>query len=113
MRLKSLLQLGHLPKRSDASARAWIEGKLLTVLVIERLLSEARLFPPGDSSSRRRSHWREFLEARDSVLAVLGRPLLPSHFLPAAPALGPLLANTPRSRAMWHDSAAPMLAALG
>lgn len=45
-RLKSLFQLGHLPKRTDASARAWIEGKLLTVLLIERLLSEARLFSP-------------------------------------------------------------------
>jgi hypothetical protein len=45
-RLKSLFRLGHLPKRSDASARAWMEGKLLTVLLIERLLSEAQLFSP-------------------------------------------------------------------
>jgi hypothetical protein len=45
-RLKSLFRLGHLPKRSDVSARAWIEGKLLTVLLIERLLDEARLFSP-------------------------------------------------------------------
>jgi hypothetical protein len=45
-RLKSLLQLGHLPKKSDESARAWIQGKLLTVLLIERLLEEARLFSP-------------------------------------------------------------------
>lgn len=45
-RLKSLLRLGHVPKRTDASARAWIEGKLLTVLLIERLLGEAQLFSP-------------------------------------------------------------------
>jgi hypothetical protein len=45
-RLKSLLRLGHVPKRSDASARAWIQGKLLTVLLVERLLSAARLFSP-------------------------------------------------------------------
>lgn len=45
-RLKSLLQLGHLAKTSDKSARAWIEGKLLTVLLVERLLTEARLFSP-------------------------------------------------------------------
>ena len=45
-RFKSLLGLGHLPKRSDASARAWIEGKLLTVLLIERLVHEARFFSP-------------------------------------------------------------------
>ncbi len=45
-RFKSLLGLGHLPKRSDASARAWIEGKLLTVLLIERLVDEAKFFSP-------------------------------------------------------------------
>lgn len=45
-RLKSLLQLGQLPKKSDASARAWIQGKMLTVMLIERLLTEARLFSP-------------------------------------------------------------------
>lgn len=45
-RFKSLLGLGHLPKRSDDSARAWIEGKLLTVLLIERLVDEARFFSP-------------------------------------------------------------------
>jgi hypothetical protein len=45
-RMKSLLQLGHVPKRSDESARAWIEGKLLTVLLIERLIDEARFFSP-------------------------------------------------------------------
>lgn len=45
-RLKSLLRLGHVPKRTDVSARAWIEGKLLTVLLIERLLAEAEFFSP-------------------------------------------------------------------
>lgn len=45
-RMKSLFMLGHLPKRSDASARAWIQGKLLTVLLIERLIDESRLFSP-------------------------------------------------------------------
>jgi hypothetical protein len=45
-RLKSLLRLGHVPKRSDLSARAFIEGKLLTVLLIERLLDQARFFSP-------------------------------------------------------------------
>lgn len=45
-RLKSLFRLGHVPKRSDESARAWIEGKMLTVLLIERLVWEARFFSP-------------------------------------------------------------------
>jgi len=45
-RFKSLLKLGHLPKHSDKSAKAWIQAKLLTVLLIEALLSRARLFSP-------------------------------------------------------------------
>jgi Transposase DDE domain len=108
-RLKTLLHLGHLPKRSDASARAWIEGKPLTVLLIERLLDEARFFPPGDLTGCRRSHWREFREGRDSVLAVLGRPLYPSQLLRVAPRLGPLLANHERERPMWHQFARALL----
>lgn len=45
-RVKSLLRLGHLPKRSDESARAWIQGKLLTVMLIEKLIDEAKFFSP-------------------------------------------------------------------
>ena len=45
-RLKSLLRLGHLPKQSDESARAWIQAKLLTALLIERLTEQARCFSP-------------------------------------------------------------------
>lgn len=45
-RMKSLFQLGHVPKYSNESARAWIQGKLLTVLLTERLLAQARLFSP-------------------------------------------------------------------
>jgi hypothetical protein len=45
-RMKSLMNLGHLPKKSDMSSRAWIQGKLLTVLLIERLLDDARFFSP-------------------------------------------------------------------
>jgi hypothetical protein len=45
-RLKSLLRLGHVPKKNDLSARAWIQAKLLTALIIERLSSEACFFSP-------------------------------------------------------------------
>lgn len=45
-RMKSLLRLGHLPKRTDVSARAWLEGKFLTVLLIERLLAGAKFISP-------------------------------------------------------------------
>lgn len=45
-RLKSLLHAGHVPKYDPASARAWIQAKLLTVLLIERLIEEAGSFSP-------------------------------------------------------------------
>jgi hypothetical protein len=45
-RLKSLMQLGHVPKTNDQSARAWIQAKLLVALISERLSDEARFFSP-------------------------------------------------------------------
>lgn len=46
-RLKSLLAAGYVPKSTDASARAWMQGKLLTALLLERLLWEAGIFSLG------------------------------------------------------------------
>lgn len=45
-RLKSLLEMGHVPKTKAASCQAWMQGKILTALLIERLLCEARFFSP-------------------------------------------------------------------
>jgi len=45
-RLKSLLGAGHVPKSDDASARAWMQAKILMALLLERLLLEARIFSP-------------------------------------------------------------------
>lgn len=45
-RLKSLMGAGHVPKVSDPSARAWMQAKLLTALLLERLLLEAKIFSP-------------------------------------------------------------------
>jgi len=45
-RLKSLMGAGHVPKIDDQSARAWMQAKLLTALLLERLLLEAKIFPP-------------------------------------------------------------------
>jgi hypothetical protein len=45
-RLKSLLKLGHLPKKDPDSARAWMQLKLLLALVIEKLCDDARFFSP-------------------------------------------------------------------
>ena len=45
-RLKTLLGAGHVPKSDDQSAGAWMQGKILTALLLERLLLEARIFSP-------------------------------------------------------------------
>jgi hypothetical protein len=45
-RMKSLMGLGQLPKTSAASCRAWIHGKLLVALLLERLLEEAENVSP-------------------------------------------------------------------
>jgi hypothetical protein len=47
-RLKSLLQLGHLPKKDPVCARAWMQMKLLLALLVEQLLFDANfIFPWG------------------------------------------------------------------
>jgi hypothetical protein len=45
-RLKSLVQLGHLPKRDDRSSRAWLHGKLLIALLTQKLIRIGRGIPP-------------------------------------------------------------------
>lgn len=45
-RLKSLLGAGHVPKSSDLSSRSWMQAKILTSLLLERLLWEAKVFSP-------------------------------------------------------------------
>jgi hypothetical protein len=45
-RLKSILGLGELPKRREDSCRAWLHGKLLVALLLERLLDNAEHFSP-------------------------------------------------------------------
>ena len=45
-RLKSLAGLGHLPKYDDASSRAWLYGKLLVGLLVEKLITQASAISP-------------------------------------------------------------------
>jgi hypothetical protein len=45
-RLKSLLALGHVPKTNDDTAKAWMQGKVLVALLIEKILLEGRFFSP-------------------------------------------------------------------
>jgi hypothetical protein len=45
-RMKSILGLGHLPKKDPLSAKAWLEGKLFSGLLIERMVRTAESFSP-------------------------------------------------------------------
>src|SRR5882762_3081557 len=45
-RLKSLAQLGHVPKYDDHSSRAWIYGKLLVALLTQKLIRIGRTISP-------------------------------------------------------------------
>lgn len=45
-RLKSLAQLGHLPKHDERSSRAWLYGKLLVALLTQKLIRIGRDISP-------------------------------------------------------------------
>jgi hypothetical protein len=79
-RLKSLLQLGHLPKKDPSTAQAWMHLKLLLALLIEELLFEAKFMFPWGTASAQISRWRAFKELADSLLSALRCPL-PLKFL--------------------------------
>ena len=45
-RVKSIMGLGQLPKHADPSSRAWLHGKLVVALLIEKLIHAAESFSP-------------------------------------------------------------------
>jgi hypothetical protein len=45
-RMKSIMGLGHLPKKNAQSCRAWLHGKLLVSLLLERLIGAAQTLSP-------------------------------------------------------------------
>lgn len=45
-RMKTIAQLGHLPKYDERSARAWLYGKLLVALLTQKLIRLGRDFSP-------------------------------------------------------------------
>jgi hypothetical protein len=44
--MKSIMGLGHLPKKDPESGRAWLHGKLFTSLLVEQLIAAARTLSP-------------------------------------------------------------------
>lgn len=45
-RFKSIAQLGHIPKHSDESSKAWLYGKLFVALLTEKLIQYASSVSP-------------------------------------------------------------------
>lgn len=45
-RMKSIMGLGHLPKKDPPSARAWLHGKIFASLLVERMVAAAETFSP-------------------------------------------------------------------
>lgn len=45
-RLKSIMGLGHLPKKDEASSRAWLHGKIFVALLVQAIIYEGRFFSP-------------------------------------------------------------------
>lgn len=56
-RFKSIAQLGHLPKHSDESSKAWLYGKLFVALLTEKLITYASSISP----------WGYVLEKHETV----------------------------------------------
>lgn len=45
-RLKSIVKIGHLPKKEEESCIAWLHGKILLAILTERIYQEAEFFSP-------------------------------------------------------------------
>jgi hypothetical protein len=45
-RMKSIIGLGHVPKKDPSSARAWLPGKIFVSLLVERMVEAANSFSP-------------------------------------------------------------------
>ena len=56
-RLKSIMGLGHLPKKDLESARAWLHGKLLVALLVQAIVDEGRFFSPWGYPLEQTTEW--------------------------------------------------------
>ena len=66
-RLKSLAQLGHLPKFDDESAKAWLYGKLLVALLTEKIVRHARTLSPWGYDVRAHTQYMKEIQNSPST----------------------------------------------
>ena len=73
-RFKSLAGLGHLPKYDPASARAWLYGKLLVALLVEKTLRHASVVSPWGFDWRKVLPTQLRADGAGRTLAAQGSP---------------------------------------
>lgn len=57
-RLKSLMQLGHLPKQNETVCRAWMHGKLFVAMLVEAMIHVGKSFFPWGYPIGRVPGWK-------------------------------------------------------
>jgi len=57
-RYKSILGFGSIPTKTKESTQAWLEGKMMLALLVEKFLGNVN-FPPLGKQEKNRSIWRE------------------------------------------------------
>ena len=101
-RLKSLLEMGHLPKYDPRSARAWLYGKLFLALLTEKLARITRAFSPGATICR--SRWRKFEFIWHQIEHAIVPVLLLEFILQQWPEIAVSLGERPRQRSPQIDT---------
>ena len=109
-RLKSLAQLGHVPKHDDRSSRAWLYGKLLVTLLAQKLIRIGRDISPRATHSRRGapcSPSREFSFALHQIQQAIEPHLSLQQALYSWNQIAQALAEKSRKRLLqltkWHS----------
>jgi hypothetical protein len=61
-RFKQIASFGHLPKYDDDSSKAWLYGKLLIALLVEKLVAYGSAFSPWGAEYREKESPEKYLE---------------------------------------------------
>jgi hypothetical protein len=102
-RLKSLVQLGHVPKHDDCSSRPWVYGKLLVALLTQKLIRIGQDISPASISSRPQgppSPWREFSFALRNIQQAIEPDISLKHVLLSWNEIAHALAEESRRRVL-------------
>lgn len=100
-RLKSLAQLGHVPKHDDRSSRPWVYGKLLVALLAQKLIRMGQDVSAIKSGPERPpSPWRELSFALRNIQQAIEPDISLKHVLLSWNQIANALAEESRSRGL-------------